>query len=178
MKTFFLLIIATLMSCAHASKDTTLNTAKHVDLNRYMGKWYEIAKIPNSFQKKCAATQANYTLRKDGKVDVLNICKKKYDDGQKEAKGVARVNPDFNSNSILEVSFVPLFGFWFSGDYYIIHVDEDYEYALVGAPSRDYLWILSRSTTLSENTYNYLLNIASKEKFDISRVEKTPEWKK
>lgn len=126
-------------------------TVDSVDLNRYVGKWYEIAKIPNSFQKKCASnTTATYELRKDGDIDVINRCIEK-DGSVSEAKGIAKV-VDKKTNSKLEVSFVRIFGislFW--GDYWIIGLDKDYKYAVVGTPKRKYGWILSRTPILSKN---------------------------
>ena len=120
-----------------------------VDLNRYIGVWYEIARIPNRFQKDCARnTTATYSLREDGNIDVVNRCVE--EDGTViEAKGIAKV-ADTASNAKLEVSFVRILGislFW--GDYWIIGLEENYRYAVVGTPSRKYGWILSRQPQLS-----------------------------
>jgi apolipoprotein D and lipocalin family protein len=112
--------------------------------------WYEIAKIPNSFQKKCARnTTATYQLRDDGRVDIINRCVTS-DGNVNEAKGIARI-VDTVTNSKLEVSFVRLLGirlFW--GDYWIIGLDENYRYAVIGTPTRKYGWILSRSPSISD----------------------------
>ncbi|HTX17948.1 MAG TPA: lipocalin family protein [Bacteroidota bacterium] len=120
-----------------------------VDLKRYIGVWYEIAKIPNSFQKKCARnTTATYSLRDDGRIDVVNRCVES-DGTVDEAKGIARV-ADTLTNAKLEVSFVRLLGFQlFWGDYWIIGLDPDYRYAVVGSPTRKYGWILSRTPSLT-----------------------------
>ncbi len=122
-----------------------------VDLERYAGRWYEIARIPNRFQKNCSGeTTALYSLRDDGKLDVLNRCHDKK--GKRiEAKGLAKV-VDARSNAKLKVSFVRFLGwrlFW--GDYWIIGLGEDYEYAIVGTPSRKYGWILSRQPSLPQS---------------------------
>jgi apolipoprotein D and lipocalin family protein len=126
-----------------------MTTVKHVDLSKYIGMWYEVSKIPNSFQKQCARnTTATYSLRNDGKIDVINRCTES-DGSVSEAKGIARV-VDTTTNSKLEVSFVRILGlqlFW--GDYWIIGLDENYRYAIVGTPSRKYGWILSRTPALS-----------------------------
>ncbi len=127
-----------------------VKTVHRVDLNKYAGKWYEIARIPNRFQKSCVSNvTATYTLRNDGKINVLNKCIE--DDGSvNEAEGLARV-VDEKTNSKLEVSFVSIFGihlFW--GDYWIIGLDKDYDYAVIGHPDRKYGWILSRTPILSE----------------------------
>ncbi len=134
-------------------------TVDSVDLNRYVGKWFEIAKIPNSFQKKCASnTTATYILRKDGNIAVINRCIEK-DGSVSEAKGIAKV-VDKKTNSKLEVSFVRIFGislFW--GDYWIIGLDKDYKYVVVGTPTRKYGWILSRTSAMSKNDLNEAFTI-------------------
>lgn len=123
-----------------------------VDLHRYQGLWYEVASIPNRFQKHCAGdTTAAYRLRPDGQVDVTNRCRTRLGDWD-EARGVARV-VDPASNARLEVSFVELFGwrlFW--GDYWILELAPDYSHVIVGTPGRNYGWILARSPTLSATT--------------------------
>ncbi len=146
-----------------------LETVSHVDLNRYMGKWYEIASFPQWFQKGCVASNAQYTLRKDGAVDVLNQCREKTLDGKpKVAKGKAWV-VDPKSNSRLKVRF-----FWpFSGDYWIIDIGDDYEYAVVGHPKRTYLWILSRTPQMDPAVYDGILERLRKQHYDLTRLSKT-----
>ena len=128
-----------------------LQTVSHVDLDRYIGTWYEFAKIPNWFQKKCARnTTATYAPKDDGRIKVINRCYQA-DGSPEEAEGTARI-VDTTTNAKLEVSFVRILGiqlFW--GDYWIIGLDADYRYAVVGTPSRKYGWILSRTRTLSPN---------------------------
>jgi apolipoprotein D and lipocalin family protein len=127
-------------------------TVERVDLERYVGLWYEIAKIPNRFQKKCAGgTTAYYSIRDDGNIDVVNRCLDAKDEIVR-AVGLAKVE-DPRSNARLKVSFVNVLGvrlFW--GDYWIIGLDENYEYAVVGHPKRDYGWILARTPALSMDT--------------------------
>ena len=126
-----------------------MQTVDHVELERYAGLWYEIAKIPNSFQKKCASgTTAEYNLLKSGTVHVVNRCQES--DGREDsAKGVARV-VDTETNAKLQVSFVRFFGRnWFWGDYWIIGLDENYQWAIVGHPKRKYGWILARQPELA-----------------------------
>ena len=122
----------------------------NVDLNRYLGRWYEIARIPVWFQKDCACgTTAEYALVKDGVVSVVNRCCTS-NGKMKEAKGRAWV-VDKNIPARLKVSFFSLFGFWlFGGHYWIIDLDPDYRYAVVGHPKRAMGWILSRTPQLSE----------------------------
>jgi len=134
-------------------------TVDSVDLTKYAGLWYEIAKIPNRFQKSCARnTTAEYKLRADGNIDVINKCVEE-NGNINEAKGIAEV-VDTTTNAKLEVSFVRILGiqlFW--GDYWIIGLDKDYKYAVVGTPSRKYGWILSRTPGLSTGNMNTIYNI-------------------
>jgi len=150
-----------------------LIVVNRVDLQKYTGLWYEIAKIPNFFQKKCAKnTKAEYTIRSDGKISVVNSCTES--DGTKNtAEGVARV-VDTSSNAKLEVSFVKVLGinlFW--GDYWIIGLGDNYEYALVGSPSRKYGWILSRTPKLSKEKLDQINNILKIKGYDPAKFEFT-----
>jgi apolipoprotein D and lipocalin family protein len=165
----FLGIAASAGFLTAAEKPPPLQTVERFDLNRYMGKWYEIASFPQWFQKNCVASRATYTLRKDGKVDVLNECHDKTLDGKlRDAKGKAWV-VDSKSNAKLKVRF-----FWpFSGDYWIIDLDADYQYAVVGHPKRKYLWILSRSTQMNPATYDQIIERLKKQHYDVDRLKKT-----
>ena len=146
-----------------------LQTVPHVDLGRYVGTWYEIANFPQSFQRGCTATTATYTLREDGQIDVVNRCRKGSPDGpEKVARGRARV-VDRTSNAKLEVSFFR--PFW--GDYWIIDLGADYEYAVVGHPGRDYLWILSRTPTMKADVYNAILQRLAAQGYETNRLVRT-----
>ena len=163
----FLLALA---SCAHAGPAAPpLRTVGRVDLSRYAGTWYEIAAIPQSFQKGCVATTATYTLRPDGEVDVLNRCRKERLDGEeKSAKGRAWV-VDSETNAKLKVSF-----FWpFRGDYWIVDLDPDYRWAVVGHPDRTYGWILSRTPGMDEKTYEAILGRLREQAYDTARFGRT-----
>jgi len=154
----------------HATNSQTpLHVVPSVDLERYAGKWYEIARLPNRFQRDCAAnTTATYTLRPDGKITVINECSKA-DGRRKSAKGTARVADPKGPNTKLKVSF-----FWpFSGNYWIIELDPEYRWAVIGEPGRDYLWILSREPRLDEGLYTQILERAKQQGFDVARVMKT-----
>ena len=146
-----------------------LATVSHVDLNRYMGVWYEIARYPNSFQKGCVGSKATYTLLDDGKVSVLNECYDGSFSGKlRSAKGKAWV-VDKETNAKLKVSF-----FWFfAGDYRIIDLGKDYEYAVIGHPKRKYLWILSRMKEMDNTVYEGILSLLRDKKYDISKLIKT-----
>jgi apolipoprotein D and lipocalin family protein len=146
-----------------------LRTVPHVDLGRYVGTWYEIANFPQSFQSGCTATTATYGLRDDGQIDVVNRCRKGSPDGpEKVARGRARA-VDRSSNAKLEVSFFR--PFW--GDYWIIDLGADYEYAVVGHPSRDYLWILSRTPTMKAEVYDAIVQRLAAQCYETNRLVRT-----
>ena len=146
-----------------------LQTVAHVELSRYLGTWYEFANFPQSFQRGCTATTATYTLRADGDIDVLNRCRKGSIDGEeKSALGRARV-VDRATNAKLEVSFFR--PFW--GDYWIIDLSDDYAYAVVGHPGRDYLWILARKPTMAEATYQSIVTRLQAQGYETSRLVRT-----
>lgn len=172
------LISATIFACNHGvasesemQKNIDLETVKFVDLNRYMGKWFEIASFPQRFQKGCTATTANYSLNEDGNVDVVNQCHLDSLNGNlKTAKGIAKI-VDKSTNAKLKVSF-----FWpFYGAYWIIELGENYEYAVVGHPSREYLWILSRTPQISSTLFEDLKNRIAQKGFDLSRLQMTQQ---
>jgi apolipoprotein D and lipocalin family protein len=131
---------------------TPLATVQHVDLERYLGRWYEIAKIPNRFQSQCVSdTTANYARNADGSIEVVNRCRTREGDFD-EARAIARV-VDPRTNAKLEVSFFSLLGWrpvW--GDYWVLALGPNYEYAVVGEPSRRYGWILARTPSLPAAT--------------------------
>lgn len=148
-------------------------TVDHVDLQRYAGRWYEIARVPNRFQKQCAGdVTAEYELREDGRLDVVNRCTTR-DGGLDEARGIAKIE-DRSSNARLKVSFVRFLGisvFW--GDYWILDLGDDYEYAVVGSPSRKYGWILSRTPTLDWRTLEGILNRLVQQGYEPDAFEMT-----
>ena len=134
MKIFFLSLALGLLGLAPASaQDKPLEVVDHVDLERYLGTWYEIATIPQRFQKGCVAVTATYSLKPDGKIQVINRCRKETLDGKvKDIEGKAWV-VDKTTNAKLKVQF-----FWpFSGAYWIIELDADYQWAVVGHPNRN-----------------------------------------
>jgi apolipoprotein D and lipocalin family protein len=146
-----------------------LKTADKVDLKRYAGKWYEIASVPELFQSGCACTTAEYRFNPEGYVEVTNSCLK--DGREKRVEGKAYPMEGSN-NSQLEVQF-----FWpMKGKYYIMALDEDYQYALVGHPNRRHLWILSRYPEMDEDVYLDYLQIARKEGFEINKLELTEQY--
>ena len=146
-----------------------LTTVSHVDLDRYQGTWYEIASFPQRFQRGCTDTTATYRLRSDGDIAVFNRCRRGGPGGRADSiRGRARV-VDSGSNAKLEVSFFrPLWG-----QYWILELGDDYEYAVVGHPSRDYLWILSRTPTMDRTLYHQVLERLRVRGYDTSRLVPT-----
>ena len=144
----------------------TLEVVPHVELTKYLGKWYEIAHLPARFQKGCTDTTATYTLSEDGNISVLNECMR---NGKvKRAKGKAKV-VDKNTGAKLKVTF-----FWpFYGDYWIIDLGKDYDYAVVGTPNRKYLWILSRTPQMADKLYSQLIESVQSKGFDVNKLIKT-----
>ena len=158
------------IGAAFAESNAELKTVPSVDLNRYLGKWYEIARYPNRFEKSCASdVTAQYSLRSDGKIEVLNSCRKA--DGKlKASKGSAKV-ADKQTNAKLKVTF-----FWpFYGNYWIIDLDPDYRYAVVSEPGREYLWILSRTPKLDPAVYEAITARLRQNGFDPDRLIKPPQ---
>lgn len=159
------------------NKKDNITTVPSVDLKRYTGKWYEIAKFPNKFQKQCVGnTTAEYNMNADGSIEVINRCLKK--DGQyDDAKGKAKV-VDKQTNAKLEVRFAPaalsfIPQVW--GDYWILDLDSNYQYSVVGSPNRKYLWILSRSPEMNDTTYQSILRKVEKMGFEPNKLAKTPQ---
>jgi apolipoprotein D and lipocalin family protein len=144
----------------------SLEVVLHVELEKYLGKWYEIAHLPAKFQEGCDETTATYTLSKDGGISVLNQSIKK--GKMKQAKGKAKV-VDKNSNAKLKVTF-----FWpFYGDYWIIKLGNNYDYSIVGTPNRKYLWILSRTPQMDDKLYSKLTEYGKSKGFDVNKLIKT-----
>lgn len=174
----FVMLMLTLPQIAFANTPSDLTTVAYVDPVRYTGQWFEIAKIPNSFQRKCLASKAEYTLKK-GKLGVLNTCTLK--NGKvKKASAIALIK-DKETNAKLKVSFVPLVNHlgWFGGDYWIIELDEkDYSYVLVGHPKRTFFWLLARTPIIEEGLYNSLLDRAVELGYKKSDIIKSPTWNK
>jgi apolipoprotein D and lipocalin family protein len=141
-----------------------LKVVEGVDVKRYMGTWYEIARYPNFFQDAaCDHATAQYTLNDDGTVKVVNRCGPT--GTEQSIEGTARV-VDANTNAKLKVRF---FG-PFEGDYWIIDLDPDYEWAVVGEPSRRFLWILSRTPTMDATVYDDILSRLPGKNYDPTRL--------
>ena len=174
MKYESILIGALLFSLATAGfgeEQQPLDVVDSVDLKRYVGRWYEIASYPAWFQRGCTGSMAEYTLLSDGKIRVINSCRKGRLEGKlKQSKGTAEV-VDATTNAKLKVWF-----FWpFKGNYWIIDLDPNYDWAVVGEPRRKYLWILCRGPTMEEDLYQAILSRLPQKGYDPSRLRKTPQ---
>jgi lipocalin len=162
MKRFFLMaFVVGLFGACDAADKVDNSTVKSVDLNRYLGSWFEIAKYDHYFERDLDYAMARYTLRDDGKIDVLNTGIK--DSRAKDAKGIAKTT---DVPGLLRVSF---FGPFF-GDYRIMMLDEDYQYVLVGGSTDKYLWILSRTPQLDDATLSLILAEADRRGYDTSKL--------
>lgn len=160
-------------AAAPADADPPVATVSAIDLARYAGLWHEVAKIPNRFQKQCAhGATAEYSLREDGRITVVNRCVKEDGSGA-QARGIAKV-VDTDTHAKLKVSFVSFLGwrpFW--GDYWVIGLDDEYRWAVIGTPDRKYGWILARTPTLDAETMETIYAILEtngykRESFEIS----------
>lgn len=158
-----------LLAFAGCTRSQPLQTVNFVDLNRYQGKWYEIASFPQSFQKGCHCTTAEYTVSNEGYVVVENRCNKGSINGEESyIKGKAFVEEN-SGNAKLKVQF-----FWpFRGKYWIIDLAPDYSYAVVGHPNRNYLWILSRTAQMNDSTYKSIVSRIAAQGFDIGKLKRT-----
>jgi apolipoprotein D and lipocalin family protein len=152
-------------------------TVSHVDLARYIGKWYEIARFPNKYESLCVANvTADYTMRADGNLDVVNRCEKANDE-MEEAVGRARI-VNSETNAKLQVRFAPSWLSWLPfvwADYWIIDLVPDYSVAAVGDPGRDYLWVLSRTPHLPDAVYEEVVNRITAQGYDTARLVKTKQ---
>jgi apolipoprotein D and lipocalin family protein len=152
----------------HLKKEehNSLEVVPHVNLEKYLGKWYEIAHLPFRFEDDCTDITATYSLSKDGNISVFNECLR---NGKlKQAKGKAKV-VDKNTGAKLKVTF-----FWpFSADYWIIDLGKDYDYAVVGTPNRKYLWILSRTPQMDDTLLNQLIDSVKSKGFYVNNLIKT-----
>lgn len=157
--------------------DSELPTVSHVDLTRYMGRWYEVARLPNRFEQNCVGdVTADYAVLPGGRLSVVNQCR--VADGRLiAAHGVARLANPAGTTAKLKVRFAPAWlGFlpfvW--GDYWVLALAEDYSWAVVGAPDRQYLWVLSRTPGMAESQIDTLLAKVIPLGFDVSKVVRVP----
>lgn len=174
-----MLALLSMLSAFTARGDTgqgPVRPVPAVDLARYAGRWYEVARLPNSFQAKCTGeTTADYELLPGGQIRVVNQCRQA-DGTMKRAEGRARLADRKGPTSKLKVRFAPAFLSFLSavwGDYWVLDLTEDYSAALVGEPGRRYLWILSRTPVLPDSICRRMLDTAERQGFDVTRLIRT-----
>ncbi len=157
-----ILFMLFLLSCS--SNKVEVRSLSGFESEKYLGKWYEIARIDNRFEKNMINATAEYSLNPDGTIKVVNKGYDKIKNTEKMIEGKAKII----DKGLLKVYFVPFFG----ADYNILYVDNDYQYAVVGGNKKNYLWILSRRDTLEENIYDELVKIASERGYDVKLLQK------
>lgn len=163
---FLFALIFLMSSCNSQNNMIDKTVVKELDIEKYLGTWYEISRYDHSFERGLVGVTATYSFRKDGKIKVVNAGFEETLDGKKsEAIGKAKI-PDSNIPSKLKVSF-----FWiFYGDYFVLELDKDYQWALIGSSSDNYLWILSRSPQMDEAIYNEILNNLTTRGYDVKKL--------
>ncbi|MDZ4834801.1 MAG: lipocalin family protein [Candidatus Melainabacteria bacterium] len=173
---FALISVAVVATVRPAIAKDKLLIVQNFDLSKYVGTWYEVARLPNWFERNCSSEiTAQYSVREDGKLDVRNSCKKK--SGSSDvAQGVGRFASENTKLGHLKVTFAPgvlraLPFVW--ADYCVIDVDADYRIALVGDPSRKYLWILSKDRDVDKSDIDRLMKLAAQQGFDVSKLINT-----
>lgn len=172
---FVLFLCASLFlaGCAsHSGDDLQPKTASNVNLKRYQGTWYELARLPMYFQRNCAQSEAHYSLKEDGNVGVINRCRTSEGEWQ-EATGTASPQVPGKTDKLWVV-----FDNWFSrllpgvakGDYWVLYIGDGYKTAVVGNPDRKYLWLLSRTPTISPAMKEHLLSQARQQGYDTTKL--------
>jgi apolipoprotein D and lipocalin family protein len=164
------LLTTAIAGCSSMSK--SLQTVPHVDLPRYMGDWYVIANIPYFAEKNCVDSIESYALRSDGDIDNWFTCRKKTFDAplERKASALAKV-ANKNSNAEWRVRFFKVI----SVKYLVLDLDPQYQWVAVGHPSRRYGWVMSRSKTLDEQTYQAILKRLTEQGYDVSKFQKVPQ---
>ena len=157
-----ILLLLFMLSCS--SNKIELRALNDFESEKYLGKWYEIARIDNSFEKNLTNVTAEYSLNSDGTIKVINKGYDKIKNKEKTIEGKAKII----DKGLLKVYFVPFFG----ADYNVLYVDSSYEYALVGGNTKNYLWILSRNGTLDDNIYDELVQVALERGYDVKLLQK------
>lgn len=175
MKTIFKTVLCCLpfigVTACSTQTDLVTNTVPQLDLTRYVGKWYEVARFDHRFERDLVGCTANYSINSDGTIKVVNAgYDGSFDGDYKETEGKAR-RPDETVPGKLEVSFF----LWFYGDYNVMELAEDYRYALVGSKGSDYLWILSRTPELDAVDKAYLLSRATARGYDTEKLIWVPQ---
>ncbi len=174
MKSFFFAFWA----CTLLAQKDPLKTVKALDLKRYMGLWHEVARLPNSFERNCEKATAEYSLQDDGNLQIINTCVKE-NGYTKSVKGNAYI-PDPDYPAQLKVNFVPKWLRWTTlgwGNYWVIDLDPNYQWAVVSEPYREYLWILNRDPKMPPDTFKGIISRLKSKQFDLTHLLISPESK-
>jgi len=155
----------------HGDQNAPISTVPDLDINRYTGLWYEIARYPNRFERNCYAVTAEYALNDNGTIAVLNTCREGAVDGPVDvAEGRARIE----GPGQLSVNFVRFLPF-IRGDYYVLDITDDYSLAVVGEPGRNYGWILARAPQISDTEFARATATLERNGYDLSALERVPQ---
>jgi apolipoprotein D and lipocalin family protein len=166
----YALLSAVMLATGGCTAEAPLEVAPTVDLNRFQGKWYEVASLPRETQASCYGTTAFYSQAPDGSFQFVNQCNVESPTGPLRTVAMKATVPDKAVPAKLAIDVGG-----FSGDYWILDVGADYEYAVVGHPTRMYLWIMSRTPTLDSPTLQGILDRAESKRFDTSKLQYTPQ---
>jgi apolipoprotein D and lipocalin family protein len=177
MKTLFVTLLLLVISCS-TTKDPGQSTVDHVDLNRFMGNWYEIARLETPLQSECGSAKVTYKLEKKSEIEILHACHEKEKGKTIHAKGLARID-DKKTNAKWKVSYMPVFKKWhvFSGSLWIVGLDPEYQYAILGHPTHKHLWILGRKSEISQEKYEELVTVARMKGYKTKELIRVPAWK-
>jgi len=173
-KLFLLIVLTTILStCQSQNSMIDKTVVKDLDIDKYLGTWYEIARFDHSFERNLVGVTANYSLRSDGKIKVINRGFKNTLDGKvSEAIGKAKI-PNPKQPSKLKVSF-----FWFFyADYFVLELDNNYQWAIIGSSSDKYLWIIARTPEIDDKLYSKLLEILKNRGYDVNKLIKVKQVK-
>lgn len=173
-------IIALLFICIACSttKDPGQTTVESVDLKRFAGNWFEIARYETPLQADCSSAKITIKLLKKNKLDMLHACHDKFTGETVHAQGIAEVE-NKKTNAKLKVSYMPLFQKWgmFGGSIWIIGLDPEYQHAILGHPTHKHFWILSRTPEVSPEKYEELVAMAKAQGYKPKLIQRVPMWK-
>jgi len=166
------LILFSLCLCTFSKTNPTIQTIDYVDLNKYLGRWYEIARYPTRFQSNnCRLVTAEYSLLENGRIKVVNTCWHSQFDGEIQSRANAKAWPSDDTNSKLKVRF-----FWpFTGDYWIVKLDkENYYYSVVSDPQMKYLWVLCREPKMESSVFDTIISFLDEKGFNTDKLIISP----
>jgi apolipoprotein D and lipocalin family protein len=172
-----LVSLCLLLSCS-TTKDPGQATVGHVDLNRFMGNWFEVARYETPIQSECGAAKVTYKLENKSEIEIIHACHEKETGKTVHARGLAEID-NKKTNAKWKVSYMPLFKKWhmFSGSIWIVGLDPDYQYAIIGHPTHKHLWILSRTAEISPEKYEELIGMAKLQGYKTNELIRLPVWK-